>query len=142
MKVFLADATNDLNSIKSNKLVNRSSVIKASKRATEAATALANLTVDPAIKTNQDAQEEANRLNMFRLAAIGLKEGVAVGISKVFGTDITDTTLRTTDGKDYKTANEYNLYNLMKEVIEGAERPAATDVRKVYVTLCLTKFDF
>jgi hypothetical protein len=30
----------------------------------------------------------------------------------------------------------------MRAVIEGAERPATTDVRKIYVSLCSTKFDF
>ena len=79
---------------------------------------------------------------MFRLAAIGAKEGAAAGISKVVGTDITDATLRTTDGKDFKTVDEYTLYVLMRAVIEGAERPETIDVRKLYVSLCSTKFDF
>ena len=79
---------------------------------------------------------------MFRLAAIGAKEGAAAGISKVVGTDITDTTLRTTDGQDFKTVNKYTLYAFMRAVIEGAERPATIDVRKLYVSLCSTKFDF
>ena len=30
----------------------------------------------------------------------------------------------------------------MQEVIEGVERPATTDVRKLNATLCSTKFDF
>ena len=30
----------------------------------------------------------------------------------------------------------------MRAVIEGAERPATIDVRKLYVSLCSTKFDF
>ena len=79
---------------------------------------------------------------MFRLDAIGAKEGAAAGISKVVGTDITDATLRTTDGQDFKTVDEYTLYALMRAVIEGAERPATIDVRKLYVSLCSTKFDF
>ena len=105
MKGLLADATNDLNSIKSTNLVNRSSILKSSKRSTEAATTLANATIEPEITSNQDAQEESDRLNMFRLAAIRAKEGVAAGISKVVGTDIMDTTLRTTDGHDFKTVD-------------------------------------
>ena len=58
------------------------------------------------------------------------------------GTDITDTTLRTTNGQDFKTVDEYTLYALMRAVIEGAERPATIDVRKLYVSLCSTNFDF
>ena len=79
---------------------------------------------------------------MFRLAAIGAKEGAAAGISKVVGTDITDATLRTTDGQDFKTVDEYTLYALVRAVIEDAERPSIIDVRKLYVSLCSTKFDF
>ena len=60
---------------------------------------------------------------------------------KVVGTDITDSTLRTTNGKDFKTFDEYTLFNLMQAVIEGAELPATTAVRNLYVTLCSTKFD-
>ena len=66
-------------------------------------------TVDPDIKTNMDTQEESDRINMFRLAVIGAKEGTAAGISKVVGTDITDATFHTTDGKDLKTVDEYTL---------------------------------
>ena len=63
----------------------------------------------PEITTNADAQDEADRINMFCLTAIGAKEGAATGISKVVGADITDTTLRTTDGQDFKTVDEYKL---------------------------------
>ena len=58
---------------------------------------------------------------MFRLAEIGAKQFAAAGISKVVGTDITDATLRITDGQDFKTVDEYTLYALMRVVIGGAE---------------------
>ena len=58
------------------------------------------------------------------------------------GTDITNATLHTTDGQDFKTVDEYTLYALMRAVIEGAERQATIDVHKLYVSLCSTKFDF
>ena len=141
MKGLLAKAPNDLNAILSTKLVSRSSVLKESK-ATAARESTSTNTVAPEITSNNDAQDEADRINMFRLAAIGAKEGAAAGISKVVGTDITDATLRTTDGQDFKTVDEYTLYALMRAVIEGAERPATIDVRKLYVSLCSTKFDF
>ena len=79
-------------------------------------------TVAPETMSNNDAQEEADRINMFRLAAIGAKEGAAAGTSKAVGTDITNTTLCTTDGQDFKTVDKYTLYALMRAVIEGAER--------------------
>ena len=79
---------------------------------------------------------------MFRLAVIGAKEGVAAGISAVVGTAVIDTTLRTTDGQDFKTVDAYQLVDLMKAIIDGAERPATTDVRNMFVRLCSTQFDF
>ena len=72
MKGSLADAANDLNSILSTKLVKRSSILKASKGATTLAST-PTLAVEPNVKTNTDAQEEADKINMFRMAAIGSK---------------------------------------------------------------------
>jgi hypothetical protein len=141
MKGLFTDATNELNSILSTKLVKRSSILKASKSTTTLATT-PTLAVDPDVKTNTDAQEEADKINMFRMAAIGSKEGAAAGISKAVGTDITDATLRTTGRQDFKKLVEYTLYALMWAVIEEAEHPATTDVHTLYVSLCLTKLDF
>ena len=81
-------------------------------------------------------------LNMFRLAVIGSKEGVAAVISKVVSTNITDTTIRTTDGYNFKSVDEYNLYDLTHAIIEGAERPATNDVHKLYANICSKKIDF
>ena len=72
MKGLLAATTNSLKAIMSTKLVTRSSVLKASKTAAAAASTATN-TVEPEITTNADAQEEADRINMFRLEAIGSK---------------------------------------------------------------------
>ena len=108
MKGLLADATNGLSSILLTKLVTRYSVLKESK-ATPAAASISMITMEPEIKYKANTQEDANRINMFRLAAIGAKEGAAAGISKVVGTDITDATLRTTNGQDFKTVDEFTL---------------------------------
>ena len=112
MKGLLANATNELNSILSTKLVTHSSILK-DLTAAAALASTSTTTVDPEIKTNPDAQEETDRINMFRLEAIRAKEVAATGISNLFGTDITDATLRTTDGQDFKTVDEYTLHALM-----------------------------
>ena len=141
MKGLLANATNDLNAILSTKLVSCSSVLKDSKvTATEAFTST-NM-VAPEITTNTDAQVEADMISMFRLAAIGAKEGAAAGISKVLGTDITDTTCCTTDGQDFTMVDEYTLYALMQAVIGGVESPATTYMCKLYVSLFSIKLNF
>ena len=45
---------------------------------------------------------------MYRLAAIGIKEGVAAGITKLVGVNVTNPILRTTDGTDFKTVDAYH----------------------------------
>ena len=63
-------------------------------------------TVQPEITTNSEAHEEADRQNTYRLAAIGVKEGVAAGIATIVGKDITKSILRTTDGISFKSVDE------------------------------------
>ena len=95
-RIQMVDNVERLNAIMSTKLVSRRLVLKDSK-AIAAKESTSTNTVAPDITSNIDAQEEADRINMFRLATIGAKEGAAAGINKVVGTDITDDTLRTTD---------------------------------------------
>ena len=38
-----------------------------------------DITVEPEIDNNSDAQDEADRQNIFRLAVIGVKEGIVEG---------------------------------------------------------------
>ena len=108
MRGLLCNQPNDINKLKSNKVVTRSSILAASKAAAATATRDAGAgapKVEPEITTNDDARDEADRVNMFRLAAIGAKEGVAAGIRAVVGSAITDNTLRTTDGQDFCTVS-------------------------------------
>ena len=72
MKGLLAKDPNDLNAILLTKLVSRRSVLKESKAITAKESTSTNI-VAPEITSNTDAQEEADRINMFRLAAIGAK---------------------------------------------------------------------
>ena len=47
------------------------------------------------------AQEEADMLNMLRLAVVGTKEGITAGISLVIRMEVTNETLRTADGQGF-----------------------------------------
>jgi hypothetical protein len=87
------------------------------------------------IATNSDAQEEADRQNTYRLAAIEVKEGVAAGITKIIGKDITNPILRTSDGISFKSVDEYQLHQLVTAITEGAERPEATTIRQQFVNI-------
>ena len=64
-------------------------------------------TADPEITNNSDAQDEADRQNVFRLAAIGIKEGISEGITKIFGKDITNPILQTMEDRDFKSVDQY-----------------------------------
>ena len=67
-------------------------------------------TVDPEIANNSDTQDGAYRQKVFRLAAIGIKEGIAEGITKIAGREITNTILRTTDNSDFKSVDQYQIH--------------------------------
>ena len=58
-------------------------------------------TVEPEIAINSNAQDEADRQNVFRLTAIGVKEEIAEGITKIVRKDTTNPILRTTENSDF-----------------------------------------
>ena len=77
---------------------------------------------------------------MFLLALIGAKEGMAAGVTTIVGSAITDPVLRTADSTTLKHVDKFHLYELMKAVIEGANRPATGDVRNKYGSIVATIF--
>ena len=64
------------------------------------------ITVEPKITNNSNAQDKADRQNVFRLTAIGVKEGIAEGVTKIVGKDITNLILRTTDDIGFKSVDQ------------------------------------
>ena len=89
MKGLASNNNNVLNKYKSTIQIKTRDVIAASRAATDRASTN-NSTVDPGITNNSDAQDEANQHNVFRLVAIGINEGIAEGITKIVGRDITN----------------------------------------------------
>jgi len=98
MKGLISTAKNTLTEYKATISIKCKDVLKDSKDAADRLSNSSGTTVQPEIATNSDAQEEADRQNTYQLAAIGVKEGVAAGITKIAGKDITNPILRTTDG--------------------------------------------
>ena len=140
MEGLLADgrtAENELTRMKSTDMTTRLKVLAASRAAATAAGA-----TKPDIESNSDAQDEADRQNMYLLAVIGAKEGVAAGIATIVGKAITDPVLRTADASTLKNVDDYSLYDLIKAMVEGADRPATQDVRKKFTGIIATNFDF
>ena len=91
---------NTLTGYQSNVTIRKSDVKKQSIAEAEAASLTDNI-VAPKITTNADAQNEANRQNTARLAAIGVNEAMAVAITSIVGAQFTNPILRTGDGSDF-----------------------------------------
>ena len=125
MKGLISTAKNTLSEFNATISIKRKDVLKDSKDATDCLSNSSGTTVQPEIATNSDAQEVADRQNIYRLAVIGVKEGVAAGITKIIGKDITILILRTTHGISFKSVDEYQLHQLVTAITEGAERPEA-----------------
>ncbi len=76
------------------------------------------------------------------LGAIGVKEGVAAGITKLVGKDITNPILQTMDEISFKSENDYQLHQLITAITEGADRPEATTIRNQFITIAGMVFDW
>ena len=64
---------------------------------------------------------------------IGVKEVVAEGITAPVGEAITNPVLRTAEGSNFCGVNKYELHQLYTAIMEGADRPGATNIRRQYV---------
>ena len=141
MKVLVSAVINVLNAYKSTVHVKKRDVLAASRSAAEQAST-EDSTVKPEINKNIDAQDEADLQNVFRLAAIGAKEGIAEGITKIVGRDITNPILQTTDNSDFNSVDQYQIHQLFTEITEGAERPESSNIRRQFVNIAGTIFDW
>jgi len=142
MKGLLSTAKNTLTEYKATISIKRKDILKDSKDATDLLSNSSGTTVQPEIATNSNTQDEVDRQNTYRMAAIGVKEGVAVGITKIVGTDITNPILRTSDGISFKSVDEYQLHQLVTTITEGAESPEATTNHQQVVNIAGMVFDW
>ena len=142
MKKLLDDGDNLLTTVKATDAVTAGAVLQASKAKAAQKSTTTGVTVAPAIVKRIEAQEEADRLNVINQSVIGAKEGVTEGVTLKVGSDITDSILRTPDGSDLKSVDDYRLFEVMKAAIEGADRPSATDVLEQVMEIIHQPFDF
>ena len=96
----------------------------------------------PAITTCPDAIDAADRKNNLTQSVIGAKEGATEAVTVKVGARVTDTVLRTSDGTDYKSVDEYELFQLINAVMQAADRPRVREVRQQMVDTLATKFNF
>ena len=126
----LASATpNVFTGTKSTVSVKRANILRKSKEAAERARTTSTV-VDTKITSNTDVQDKVDHQKMIRLVAIGIKDATASGIKKIVGEAITKPILRTAYGTGFQTANEFNIHELPKAVIDGAKRPEAINIRR------------
>ena len=95
-----SETPNTLTCYQSTVAIKKSNVKKQSIPESQAASLTDNI-VAPEITTNSDAQDESDRQNMARLAAIGVKDAIAAAIKSIVGAQITNPILRTTDGSNF-----------------------------------------
>ena len=81
-------------------------------------------------------------MNVINQSVIGAKEGIVEAVSKLVGSDITDAIVRTPDGSDHKSINDFTLYEVMKVAIDGADRPNTNDVLEQLIKVINHPFDF
>ena len=135
-----SETTNTLTNYKSNVAIKKSNVKRQSIAEAQSASLTINI-VAPEIATNADEQDKADKQNTARLAVIGVKEAIAAAITAIVGAQITNLILRTTDGSNFRTVDEYYLHQLLSAVKGGAERPSAAAIQHMMVDVMATTFD-
>ncbi len=86
--------------------------------------------------------EEADQLNVIIQSVIVAKEGVVEAVSKLVGSNITETILQMADGSKYKSINNFTISKVMKVAINGADRPSTNDVLEQLIKVITQPFDF
>ena len=144
VKLLLAKTRNVLTDILETDVVNTDAILEKSREEAESANVEAVngvATIFAEITTHVDAENEVDRQNIARQAAIGAKEGTAAGISKHVGTNVTNSVLREADG-NVKKVDKWQLHEIITEMIAAADRPATTTILDALVELLQLQFDF
>ena len=101
-----------------------------------------NTTNTPEISTRPDAQDEAERLNTRVQFLTGVKEALGKVVTAKFGKHITDPVLRTADGSDFKSINDWVAEDLLEAIRQGADRPTADATHAKTLQLFNLAFNF
>ncbi len=122
--------------------ITANSVLKAAKAKANAASKASSTTITPTITSQSEAQEEADHLNMINQSVIGAKEGIVKAVTKLVSSDITNAVLRTADGSNHKSIDNYPLFAVMAAATDGVDRPSTTDVLEQLLEIINHTFDF
>jgi len=136
------DGDSILTGVQSTDAITAGSVFKSAKKRADELSTTTGKTVLPTFNTQTKAQEEADRLNFINQLVIGAKEGVVEAVLKLVGSDITVAILRTPDGSDHKSIDNFTLYEVMKVAIDGADRLNMNDVLEQLIEVINHPIDF
>jgi hypothetical protein len=141
-KLLKNDGNNLLTLVKSTDAITASYVVKEAKNRADKFTALTGKTILPSITSRVKAQEEANQLNVINQLVIGAKEGVIEAITKLVGSNVTNTILQTTKSSDHKRIDDFTLFKVMKSAIDSTDQPSTNDVLEQLLEVINHNLDF
>ena len=130
MKVLASDVDITLDKYKSTVHIRKRDVLIALRAAAERASTN-DITVEPDIDNNSNAQDENDWHNVFRHAAIGVKDGIAEGIIKIIKTKIRNPILWMMDNINFKLVDQYQIHQLFTAITEkriGQSRQTSGDI--------------
>ncbi len=81
-------------------------------------------------------------MNIINQLVIGAKEAAVEAITKLVGSNITNAILRTADGSDHKSVDDFTLFDIIQVAIDGADRPLTNDVMEQLLKVINHTFDF
>jgi len=149
MEMLLRSSTDTANpskisAIKSTDVATIATIIRDSSADAKAAKAASGIDEpdEPTIVTRADAMDAADRANQMTQAVIGAKEGTAAAITAKVGERVTDAVLRTADGMDYKSIDEFELYELVTAAMQAADRPRVREIRQQLLAVLSIRFNF
>jgi hypothetical protein len=140
MAKLIEETPNSINAIKSTTAFSADVVLKQSRAKAKKISQDTGATVPPAITRHAEAQEEANRLNQYSQAVVGVKDRMEAFIAQVRH-DVLNTVLIDADGVSPKGINDFQLSDLAQLIISGANRPKAGDVLQQLIQALTMPFD-
>ncbi len=110
MEKLFDDGNNLPTLVKSTDAITASYIVKKANYRADQLTASTGKTVLPSITSRVEAQEEADQLNVINQSVICAKEGAVEAITKLVGSDVTNAILRTANGSDHKSIDDFTLF--------------------------------
>ena len=82
------------------------------------------------------------QLNLIHQAATGAKAGAVEAISTKVGTNIMDSILKSADGANISSIDDYQLKDVFVAVLQGGDHPNTADILVQLLAIIQFSFDF